>query len=100
MDLKIIYVSGNRYKIHDKAIMAEADFLGGGGGMAINLLSIKAAEGGQLPDADTSERALLSHLEKGLIELDRYRPFIVAYKGLVVASTDPMPRKAHAFQRK
>jgi hypothetical protein len=89
MSLEIKYIAGNNYRIHDAFVVAEAELLGGGGGMAINLRSIRAADPTQSrPETDISEAALISYLEKGLIELRRYRSFIVAYNGMVVASTD------------
>lgn len=91
MALKITYVSGNFYHIHDAFLVAEADLYGGpGGGMTIILRSIRNAKSmGSRPDADTSEGALISHLEIGLKELNRFRSFVVAFNGMVVASTNP-----------
>ena len=92
MPLNITYVSGNTYRIHDAFVVAEAELFGGGGGMAINLRSIRHAESTESEGTTKRrefEEALIAHLGRGLAELKRFRTFVVAYRGMVVASNDP-----------
>lgn len=92
MPLKITWVSGNSYRLHDEFLLAEADLLGGGEGMTVILNSIHpAAPVDSRSATDANEETLISHLVVRLKELNRFRSFVVARHGKVVASVNTEP---------